>query len=416
MKRILCVIMMLVLCVSLLTLTALAAGASASLAGPNTVRAGDTITVTLNLNGTGLLGASGTLSYDTNQLTLTGISPKVASPWMVEVNGGNFVVYDNLLSNPINSYTSLFAATFQVNPNLATGTAISVYANNIVASDGTADANVGTVAYSTVIAPPLSVDNTLKSLSVSNATISPVFNAGTTFYTAQVPYEVEWLDVSAVANDGAAIVHVNSPALIANGTTEVTVAVTAENGAVKAYTISVKRAQDPNYVPSSDNDLEEITVEGFLLSPAFEVACCDYVIWLPFETEHVNISGTASDSKASVEVVGGENLIAGEDNIIQVICTAENGDKKVYTIIAKRAAAHGETTEEPEVSPPIITETPTPEPTVTVPPASEEAEQVVSIPWWMLVIVGVAGLAVGLGAGCLIERKVLTKKGNSLTK
>ena len=45
-------------------------------------------------------------------------------------------------------------------------------------------------------------------------------------------------------------------------------------------------------------------------------------------------------------MVGGDNLAAGQDNPVKVVCTAENGDKKEYTVIVKRAAAHDGTVEE----------------------------------------------------------------------
>ena len=61
-------------------------------------------------------------------------------------------------------------------------------------------------------------------------------------------------------------------------------------------------------------------------------------MWLPYEVENITVAGTATDSKASVAVEGGSNLVAGEDNAISVICTAESGTKKTYTVIAKRAA------------------------------------------------------------------------------
>lgn len=53
---------MLIMCL-LLPFTASAASASASLSGPGTVRAGDSITLTFKLNGSNLSGASGTLLY-----------------------------------------------------------------------------------------------------------------------------------------------------------------------------------------------------------------------------------------------------------------------------------------------------------------------------------------------------------------
>jgi hypothetical protein len=260
----------------------------------------------------------------------------------------------------------------------------------------------------------MSTDNTLKSLTVSNATISPAFSAGTTNYTAEVPFEVSKLDIQATANDSKAKVAINNPTLTPNGTTKVTVTVTAENGSKKTYTISVKRAQDPNYVASGNNDLKGISVDGFLLSPVFSADNTGYIVWLPYETEQVTVKGTPADSKASVTVEGGENLVAGADNEIKVICIAEDGTQKVYTIIAKRAAAHGSTepTEpaptDPAPTDPEPTEAKPTEPAPTEPQTPTEPEQSGGIPWWTLLIVGALCLAVGAAGGMFITGK---KKG-----
>lgn len=374
-KRCIAMITAVLLLLTLVPITGFAATASATLTGPSTVRAGDTITLTFNLNGSGIYGASGALSYDSNQLTLTGTTQKVGNGWAVEFNGNNFVAYDNNLAKPINSNTAIFTASFKIK-NVSTGTTIKVSCTGVSASDGVADISVGTVSYSATIAAPMSADNALKSLTVSNATISPAFSAGTTSYTAEVPFSVSKLELSAAANDSKAKVSINSPNLTPNGTTKVTVTVTAENGSTKTYTISVKRAQDPNYTASGNNDLSGISVDGFLLSPVFSAENTKYVIWLPYETESVTVSGTAADSKASVNVEGGSNLLAGQDNEIKVICTAENGTAKTYTVIAKRAAAHDGSVDEPTVTP-DSTDTPeATEPSVapTEPAAEKETE------------------------------------------
>lgn len=419
MKRLISLALIAILYVSLFAVTVFAAPASAKLTGPDIVRAGDTITLTFNLNGSGIYGASGTLSYDTNQLTLTGTKQKISSPWMVEFNGNNFVAYDNNLTNPLNKSTALFTVTFKVNSGLAVGTAINVSYTGVTASDGSADANIGTVTYSTTIAAPLSTDNALKSLTISNATISPAFDPNTTAYTAEVPFEMSKLDVKAQANDGKAKVSINSPNLTPNGTTNVTVTVTAENGSKKTYTIAVKRAQDPNYVASSNNDLAGIMVDGFLLSPVFSAENTQYVIWLPYETENVTVSGTAADSKASVIVEGGSGLAAGADNEIKVICTAEDGSQKVYTVIAKRAAAHDGSTEpsEPTTKPPMQPTEPSTEPgteptepSSTEPQEPSDNEKSGGMPWWTLLIVGTLCLAGGAAAGIYVDKKYLSKK------
>ena len=49
------------------------------------------------------------------------------------------------------------------------------------------------------------------------------------------------------------------------------------------------------------------------------------------EKKCVTVTGTAADHKASVTVEGGSDLIAGQDNPIRVICTAEDGYLKDVT-------------------------------------------------------------------------------------
>lgn len=416
MKRIAAITVCIVMLISLLSVTAFAVTASATLTGPESVRAGDTITLTFNLNGKGLFGASGTLNYDSNQVELTGTKQKVGGSWMVEFNGKNFVAYDNDLAKPISSTTALFTATFKVKSNLAVGTKIQISCTGVTATDGNEDGNIGTVTYSATIAPPASKDNDLKKLEVSNATISPAFSAGTTSYTAEVPFSVSKLDVKAQANDSKAKVKIDNPTLVPGGTTNVTITVTAENGSTKTYTISVKREQDPNYVAGSNNDLSGIAVDGFLLSPVFSAENTQYVIWLPYETESVTVSGIAADPLASVRVEGGENLAAGADNEIKVICTAEDGTEKVYTVIAKRAPSHDSTTEptDPPTEPsePVETDPPTePDSDPTVPtnaptePKPVDSKETGGVSVTVLILAIVASLIVGTTAGILIGKK-----------
>jgi len=114
MKKSSSILTIFVLCLALmLPISVSAVSASATLTGPRTVRAGDTITLSFNLSGSGIYGASGTLSYDSSQVTLAETSQKIGSPWAVEFNGNNFVAYDNNLSSPVNGNKTLFTVKFK---------------------------------------------------------------------------------------------------------------------------------------------------------------------------------------------------------------------------------------------------------------------------------------------------------------
>jgi hypothetical protein len=420
MKKMFSIILALILCVGAMSVAAFAAEATATLTGPDTVRAGDTITVTFKLTGKGIYGVSGTLDFDSKLLELKSADCGIKKDWVLELNAGSntVLVYDNNLESPIDSAATVFTAKFKVKDNLAVGTKIHISYTNIVASGGNSDISVSTVKYSATIAPPMSKDNTLSSLKVSDATISPAFDASVTKYTAEVPFSVEKLNVTAKANDSKAKVSVDSPTLKPGAVTDVTVTVTAENGDKKTYTISVKRGQDPNYVPSGENALSGIMVDGFLLSPVFNPDVTQYVIWLPYEVESVTVTGTAASELAGVMVIGGEALVAGQDNTIQVICIAENGDQKVYTVIAKRAAAHGEAPVDPTVptdpseptTPPTQPTAPTEpqQPTNPTIPGGQQQQQLPdgAMKPWMLIAAASLCLALGLAAGLLIGRKM----------
>ena len=418
MKRILCTILVLLLSLSVFAMPAMAASSTASLTGSGSVRAGNTVTLTFYLSGSNIFAASGTLSYDESQVQLVKTEKKIGGSWAVDFNGNNFVAYDNNLEKPISSKTAVFSATFKVKSNLTVGTAVKISCTNLVTSDGSADTNVSTASHTFTVAAPVSGDNTLKSLTVNNATISPAFNPNTTSYTAEVPFEVERLDLSVQVNNGGSKIYVNSPELTAGGTTNVTITVTAENGSTRTYTIAVTRAQDPNYVPSSNNNLASIKVQGYVLSPVFDTKVTEYVVWLPYETESVSVTATPADYKASVRIEGGKELIAGADNEIKVICAAEDGTEKVYTVIAKRAAAHGsteptvpETTEAPETTVPEPSKAPetTQAPETTAPAAPSEPGNAGGIQTWVLIVACVAFLVLGAVAGIIVDKKLLNK-------
>lgn len=406
--------------------TAFAAG-SASLTGPGTVRAGDTITLTFSAGG-GIYGGSGNVTFDASQLTLQGYSAAIGGNWAVEFSGNRFVFYDNSMSSPISGSSSIFRATFVVSSGLPAGTAISVSATGVTLSDGTQDIGIGTRSYNTTIAAPLSGNCQLKSLTVSNAQVTPAFSADVTSYSASVPYSVSSLTLAATAEDEKAKVSVNNPTLTPGGTTTVSITVTAENGATKTYSIRVKREQDPNYVPSANADLKELSVQDYQLSPIFSAGVTQYYVWLPYETETITLSATADDAKATVQIADVGTLTAGKGTPIAVTVTAENKTQKVYTVTAVRAPALEDTEQflnaqptdptVPETTAPVETQ-PQTQPTAaatapTQPQPTDSAPGTNMI--LLLALIGVACLAagtlIGVGIKMLIDNKRSKKRRN----
>jgi hypothetical protein len=84
-------------------------------------------------------------------------------------------------------------------------------------------------------------DATLRTLTVNRGTLSPAFSASRFEYSVTVRSDVEAITVTAAANSGKATVSGAGTKTLAEGKNRITVAVRAESGDSKTYTINVTR-------------------------------------------------------------------------------------------------------------------------------------------------------------------------------
>lgn len=307
--------------------------ASASLTGETTVRAGDTIKLSLKVSDNGKYGLEGALEYDSSVVTFSKVTCNL-SGWKVENNGSSILVYDDALANPLSGSKTVLTLTFKVNNNVAAGTNIRISIKNLVASDGSAESNLGTATYSVTVAKPLSSNANLSSLSVDGFTLSPGFSSGTTSYDiGEVEYSTSSLKISYKAEDSTAKVSISGNDLKV-GKNTVSIVVKAENGAKKTYKINVTRKQDPNYVASSNANLGSLSVSQGMISPQFSAEVTDYVVYLPYESAGNGFSatGNAVDGKAQAVTSGEIPQLAEGVNKTVVTCKAEDGTEKAYTV------------------------------------------------------------------------------------
>ena len=391
MKKIVVISLTILLLMSALTLPVMAAG-SCYMAGPEVIRAGDTITVTFYAGG-GIFGGNGTLVYDSSLLTFLSYAPLLGSD--VDVTGSEFSFGAEDQSTPISGNVAIFSATFQVGTNVIPGTSVSVTASNVVLTDGENDLPMGSTSWSKTVAEPLSDNANLASLVVSNATINPGFGPGNTEYKASVPFETTNLQVSATAEHPGAKVTVGNTWLAENATTDVQVVVTAETGAQKVYHIRVWRPRDPNYVESDVNTLESLAVEGFMLSPAFTTERRHYAVHLPNEVESVKLTAKLTDGRARVDIPTIENIPVGQ-TVYEIPVTAENGNVLTYTLTVYRAEPFPDPDAVPEETEPVTepTTVPTTEPAPTEPEWEWNLENKQLL--WALSLVAAFLLGVGI--------------------
>lgn len=308
-------------------------GASVSLSGPSEVRAGDTISLSLKISDSGKYGVSGTLVYDSSQVTLSSVSTNL-SGWKAENNGNEVIVYDDAMANPLSGTKTVLTIKFKVKSTVEAGAQINISVDGIITSDGNSDTHVGTASYSKTVAKPLSKNANLATLSVSGSTLSPAFKAGTTSYSiGDVEYSTSKLDIKYTTEDSASKVEVKGNSLSV-GKNTVSIVVTAEDGTEKTYKITVTRKQDPNYKASSNANLKSMTVSNGMISPTFSADVTDYVVYLPYECAGAKFtaSGVAADTKASGVTAGTiDKLVEGKNQTV-VVCKAEDGTEKSYAL------------------------------------------------------------------------------------
>lgn len=100
-------------------------------------------------------------------------------------------------------------------------------------------------------------------------------------------------------------------------------------------------------IPNSGNPnnwIKSLTVEGYSLTPGFNAATTEYSLIVKEDVAAVKISGTPVANTSSISGLGEIALNYGDNNI-EIICTAQNQSKRVYTLNIVRQGTSGTTDE-----------------------------------------------------------------------
>lgn len=169
----------------------------------------------------------------------------------------------------------------------------------------------------------------LSSLTVSKGVLSPVFNAETTAYTVKVENEITEITISAAANvPEKTTVTGDGTKSLNEGSNVFDIVAKAENGTEKTYKITVIRQSPPL---SSDATLKKLSVSEGTLAPVFNASVLQYAVEVASEIDEITIQATANSSAATVKGTGTKKL-AEEENMFNIVVTAEDGSKKTYQI------------------------------------------------------------------------------------
>lgn len=283
----------------------------------NSPKVGESVTVTVTVTGSeAIYSAEYTVTYDPDVL-------EFESGTSASGGAGSVKVAPAVSGEKKQSCTLTFTA-------IAAGSS-PIRVSGAVYYMNTDDA-VGASATMTVSDASKSDNANLKSLSLSNGSLSPAFSASRTSYTATVANSVTQCKVYATASDSDAKVSVSGDSALKVGKNTRTVTVTAPSGAQKTYTITITRlAADEEPTDSSDTDTSgtesteepnsnplETTVDGGTFTVATDIAG----VTLP------------EGFRVSSADYNGEQVAAAEDSdrnfVIYYLCPADSDELVPY--------------------------------------------------------------------------------------
>lgn len=253
-KRGLAILTAFILCLQFGKIDAQAANVVIALSA-STVSVGNNVTATISVSGSDISAYTIYVSYNSSVLQYNSASGSAivnGGGGTVTASGtsaGSFSISFTAIANGSGSITTSGSDVYDINGNAISishaGATVTVAtaSNNGDTNNGNATTEAGETTETTED-DGRSADCDLASLQVSPGTLTPAFSADRTTYSLQVDEDVTSVVVSASAADGNATTSVSGANSIQKGKNTVRVTVTAENGAVKVYTINVQAGED----------------------------------------------------------------------------------------------------------------------------------------------------------------------------
>lgn len=253
-KRGLAILTAFILCLQFEKIDAQAANVVIALSA-STVSVGNNVTATISVSGSDISAYTIYVSYNSSVLQYNSASGSAivnGGGGTVTASGtsaGSFSISFTAIANGSGSITTSGSDVYDINGNAISishaGATVTVAtaSNNGDTNNGNATTEAGETTETTED-DGRSADCDLASLQVSPGTLTPAFSADRTTYSLQVDEDVTSVVVSASAADGNATTSVSGANSIQKGKNTVRVTVTAENGAVKVYTINVQAGED----------------------------------------------------------------------------------------------------------------------------------------------------------------------------
>ncbi|MDL2240654.1 cadherin-like beta sandwich domain-containing protein, partial [Bacteroidales bacterium OttesenSCG-928-K22] len=265
-------------------------------------------------------------SIDATLATLT-IEPAILSPSFAS----NIYSYNDTVANATDMITIAATTTHSeaviTNGHLGEKT-LEVGANEFTVTVTAEDGN--TQDY-TINIYRLSGDATLLSLTVSEGELDPEFAATTFAYEVNVGFNIEEIDITAVANDEKSEVTGNTGTQqLSLGDNVFTITVTAEDESYQDYTVTVRRQ-------NNDALLLSLAVSEGELYPEFVATIFEYDVTVAYDVDELDITAVANDDNAEITGDTGTQTLSVGDNNFTITVTAEDESfTKNYTVNVRR--------------------------------------------------------------------------------
>lgn len=177
-----------------------------------------------------------------------------------------------------------------------------------------------------------SPNNKLDSIAM-NGTVLDGFDMDKNAYQIEVAADVEKITLTAAPKDSTAQISGTGEQELAVGENKLIIAVTAQNGDVRNYEVTVVRKVE------TDATLSALSVTGMELAPGFDAAVKEYSVTIPEDQVALEVTAKASSSQAQVEIIGGEEVPVGESTITVKVTAGDGVTVKEYTIKVTRPEA-----------------------------------------------------------------------------
>ena len=174
--------------------------------------------------------------------------------------------------------------------------------------------------YTIYITKEISANNYLSSLIPSVGTLDPVFNKEETNYTLNLANNQTELEFIATAESSNAVITGTENQSVPEGTSKRTITVTAEDGTIKTYEVTIIRET------ASEARLERLEILGYPFE--FDPDTFEYHVQVSKSKKQLlesEITAIPKDSNATVNLMGDLNLIDGVTNTYIVEVIAKDG-------------------------------------------------------------------------------------------